>query len=95
VSVAQPVLGTGGRQTVYVAVRDQNLNPVPGATVVLTIHLAEGDRIVLLPVTDERGMSRISFDYAGQPRGLSVALDATAILDRLQAMTRDSFLIWY
>ncbi len=95
VSVAQPVLGTDGRQTVYIAVRDQNLNPVPGAAVLLTVHLADGDRTVLLPVTDERGMSRISFDYTGQPRGLSVALDATAVLDRLQAMTRDSFLIWY
>ena len=95
VSVAHPVLGTDGRQTVFVAVRDQNLNPVAGATVVLTIHLAEGDRIVLLPVTDERGLSQISFDYAGQPRGSSVALDGTAVLDRLQALTRDSFLIWY
>ena len=95
VSVAQPVLATDGRQTVYVAVRDQNVNPVPGATVVLTIHLVEGDRIVLLPATDGRGMTQISFDYTGQPRGLSVALDATAVLDRLQAFTRDSFLIWY
>ena len=95
VSVAHPVVGAEGRQTVYVTVRDQNLNPVPAATVVLTTHLAGGDRIVLLPATDERGLSQISFDYAGQPRGLSVALDVTVILDRLQALTRDSFLIWY
>ena len=95
VSVAHPVLGADGRQTVYVVVRDQNLNPVPGATVVLTIHLAGGDRIVLLPATDDRGLSQISFEYAGQPRGLSASLDVTVVLDQLQVLTRDSFLIWY
>jgi hypothetical protein len=80
---------------VYVSVRDQNLNPVPQATVVLTIHLADADRIVLLPATDERGLSQITFDFADQPRGLSAALDVTAVRGRLQALTRDSFLIWY
>jgi len=95
VSVAHPVLAADGQQTVFVVVRDQNLNPVPGATVVLTVHLVEGDRIVLLPSTDERGSSRISFDYAGQPPGTSVGLDVTVVLERLQALTRDSFLIWY
>jgi hypothetical protein len=95
VSVGRPVLPADGRQTVYVTVRDQNLNPVPGATVVLTIHLVEGDRLVLLPATDERGLSRIAFDYAGQPPGSSVGLDVTVVLERLQALTRDSFLIWY
>jgi hypothetical protein len=95
VSVAHPVMGADGTQTVYVSVRDQNLNPVPQATVVLTIHLAEADRIVLLPATDERGLSQISFDFDDQPRGLSAALDVTAVRGRLQALTRDSFLIWY
>ena len=95
VSVAHPVMAADGTQTVYVSVRDQNLNPVPQATVVLTIHLADADRIVLLPATDERGLTRLSFDFADQPRGLSAALDVTVVRDRLQALTRDSFLIWY
>jgi hypothetical protein len=95
VSVAHPVTPGEGTQTVYVSVRDQNMNPVPQATVVLTIHLADGDRILLLPATDERGLSQISFDFAGQPRGLSAALDVTVVRGRLQALTRDSFLIWY
>jgi hypothetical protein len=95
VGVAHPVTASEGTQTVYVSVRDQNLHPVPEATVVLTIHLAEADRILLLPATDERGQSQISFDFAGQPRGLSVALDVTVVRGSLQAMTRDSFLIWY
>jgi hypothetical protein len=95
VSVAQPVQGAGGEQTVFVSVRDQNSNPVPQATVVLTIHLADADRILLLPATDERGLSQITFDFADQPRGLSVALDMTIVRGSLQAMTRDSFLIWY
>jgi len=95
VSVSHPVLGADGTQTVFVSVRDQNLNPVPQATVVLTIHLADADRILLLPATDERGLSRITFDFAGQPRGLSAALDVTVVRGSLQALTRDSFLIWY
>ena len=95
VSVAHPVLGTQGTETVFVTVRDQNLNPVPNATVVLTIHLAKADRILLLPRTDERGLTQIAFDFADQPPGLTVALDVTAIRGGLQALTRDSFLIWY
>jgi hypothetical protein len=95
VGVAHPVTASDGTQTVYVSVRDQNLNPVPEATVVLTIHLAEADRILLLPATDEGGQSQISFDFAGQPRGLSVALDVTVVRGDLQELTRDSFLIWY
>ena len=37
----------------------------------------------------------ITFDCAGQPRGLSAALDVTVVRGSLQALTRDSFLIWY
>lgn len=95
VSVRHPVLGPDGRQEVFVAVRDQNYNPVPGATVVLTVHLANGDRILLMPATDDRGVSRIAFEYEGEPRGLTVTLGVTVVLDRIQALTRDSFLIWY
>lgn len=95
VSVRVPIAGVDGSQTVYVLVRDQNLNPVPDATVVLTIRLAGGDRLLLLPATDGRGLSRIDFDYAGQPRGFRVELDVTVVRDGLQALTRDSFLIWY
>lgn len=95
VSVAHPVLGEAGTQTVFVSVRDQNLNPVPEATVVLTIHLADADRLLLLPATDERGLTQITFDFGDQPRGLSAALDVTVVRGRLQALTRDSFLIWY
>jgi hypothetical protein len=95
VGVAHPVMASDGTQTVYVSVRDQNLNPVPGATVVLTIRLAEADRILLLPATDARGLSQIAFDFAGQPRGFSAALEVTVVRGALQAFTRDSFLIWY
>lgn len=95
VSVSRPVAGPDGTQEVFVTVRDQNLNPVPGATVVLTVHLADTDRILLMPATDDRGASRIAFDFEGQPPGLSAGLDVTVVLGPLQALTRDSFLIWY
>jgi hypothetical protein len=95
ISVRHPVMGASGTQTVFVSVRDQNLHPVPQATVVLTIHLGGADRLLLLQPTDERGLTRISFDFADQPRGLSVELGVTAVRGSLQALTRDSFLIWY
>jgi hypothetical protein len=95
ISVLHPVMGADGTQTVLRQRARQNLNPVPQATVVLTIHLADADRIVLLPATDERGLSHLAFDFADQPRGLSAALDVTVVRGRLQALTRDSFLIWY
>ncbi len=94
VALTHPVSAGIGNQTVYVVVRDQNLNPVSGVTVVLTIHLAQADRILLLPATDGRGLSRIDFEFSDQPRGFSVELEVTVVLDRLQRLTRDSFLIW-
>jgi hypothetical protein len=50
---------------------------------------------MLLPATDERGLTQISFDYSDQPRGLSVTLEVTVVREDLQSLTRDSFLIWY
>jgi len=94
-SVALPLAPAEGEQIVSVAVRDQNWNPVARASVLLTVHLADEDRLLLMPLTDERGISQIAVTYAGQPRGTTVEIEALVVLGSLQAETRDSFRIWW
>ncbi len=94
-SVARPLAPAEGEQLVSVAVRDQNWNPVPRASVLLTVHLVGENRLLLMPPTDDRGISQIAVSYAGQPRGTTVELEFLVVHGDLQAETRDSFRIWW
>ena len=94
-SVAHPLAPAEGEQLVSVAVRDQNWNPVSQASVLLTVRLSGEDRLLLMPPTDERGISQITVSYADQPRGTTVALELLVVQGGLQAETRDSFRIWW
>lgn len=94
-SVSQPLAPAEGEQNVSVAVRDQNWNPVAQASVLLTVHLADQDRLLLMPPTDEAGVSQITIHYADQPRGTTVVLEFLVARSGLEAETRDSFRIWW
>ena len=94
-SVSRPLALPDGEQIISVAVRDQNLNPVPQASILLTVHMANEDRLLLMPSTDSRGVSQIVVRYAGQPRGTVVELEFLVARGALQAETRDSFRIWW
>jgi hypothetical protein len=94
-SVQFPLARADGEQLVSIVVRDQNLQPVPRASVLLTIHLADDDRLLLMPPTDERGISRIVVAYEDQPPGTNVELEFLVARDGLETRTRDSFRIWW
>lgn len=94
-SVAQPLAPAEGEQIISLAVRDQNWNPVPQASILLTVHLADEDRLFLMPPTDSRGVSQLAVGYARQPRGTMVELEFLVARGALQAETRDSFRIWW
>src|SRR3990172_7916814 len=94
-SVARPLAPADGEQIISVAVPDHNSNPVPQASILLTVHLADEDRLLLMPSTDSSGVSQITVRYAGQPRGTVVELEFLVARGALQAETRDSFRIWW
>jgi hypothetical protein len=94
-SLLHPVASPAGSQTVYLVVRDQNLDPVARAAVVLVAHFPDGDRTLVMPLTDDQGLSRLSLDYGGVPPGSVVGLEFWAVYGELQALTQDSFRIWW
>jgi hypothetical protein len=94
-SVRLPLAGSDGEQTVSIVVRDQNLQPVARASILLTIHLADDDRLVLMPPTDDRGLSQIVVAFEDQPAGTNVELAFLVARDGLETSTRDSFRIWW
>lgn len=88
-------LGSSGAQQVYLVVRDQNANPVAQAAVLLTAHFPNGDRTVVMPQTDENGVSRVTLLYENEPPGNMVSLEFWVVFGELPASTRDSFRIWW
>ncbi len=94
-SVAEPIIGSSGVQEVYLLVRDQNLNPVPGVAVTLFAHFPDGDRTLVMPVTDEGGISRLQVAFKDQDPGNSVALEFWVVYGDIIKMTCDSFMIWW
>lgn len=94
-SVSDPLTASDGGQLISIAVRDQNFQPVARASVLLTIHFADEDRLLLMPPTDERGISRIEVAFDDQPRGTVVELEFLVARSGLETETRDSFRIWW
>lgn len=94
-SVISPVISPNDTQEIFITVRDQNLNPVSGAASMVTIHLPNGDQSVLMPLSDENGVSRLNLNINNQPPGAIVSLEYRVVFGDLQATTRDSFRIWW
>ena len=94
-SVISPVISTNDTQEIFITVRDQNLKPISGAASIVTIHLPNGDQSVLMPISDENGVSRLNLSINNQPPGAIVSLDYRVVYGDLQATTRDSFRIWW
>ncbi len=93
-SVMYPVVPQAGQQQIFIVVRDQNLFPVPSAAVMLVAHLPNGDRYNLMPTTDSQGLSRLTLTLGEMPRGTKVNLEIWVFYEQLQAVARDSFVVW-
>jgi len=94
-AVAHPVLGADGVQTVFVVVRDQNLLPVESAAVTLVAHFKGETRTMLLPPTDEHGVSTLDVAFENQNPGTEVDLEYFVSSGTVLTTTRDSFRIWW
>jgi len=94
-SLLHPVAASAGSQTLYLVARDQNLDPVARAAAVLVAHFPNGDRTLVMPLTDDRGLSRLTLAYEGVPPGSTVELEYWVVYGELQAVTQDSFRIWW
>lgn len=84
-----------GEQTIYLRVRDQNNQPLQGATATLVAHFPEGARTIVMPLTDVNGRSQVTFLFEDQPAGISVNIDLTVFFGNLKKETRESFMISY
>lgn len=92
---AYSVTAPTGQQTVYVIVRDQNLQPVQDAQVRLTVTLPSGNqKVFTLPVTSELGISKQTFAFDSQLQGL-VKIEVTASFKDLLQQTTTSFRLWW
>jgi hypothetical protein len=94
-SVSKPIVGSSDSQTLYIAVQDQNGNPVEGAAVTVLAHFTDGNQTLLMPQTDTKGISRLPITFKDQRRGETVDLFYWAVLGDMQTTTRDSFRVWW
>jgi hypothetical protein len=94
-SVWQSVSASSGAQQVYLVVRDQNSNPITRAATLLIAHFPDGDRTVVMPLTDENGVSQLTLSYEAEDPGSTIGLEFWVVYGELQGSTRDSFRIWW
>ena len=94
-SVLKPLIGTDETQQVYLAVSDQNRQPVAGAAALLTITYPDGTQFRMMPITDDSGVTQIDIPLQGSLPGSRIALEYTVVYEDLSVLTRDSFYTWY
>ena len=92
-SVKEASLAPSGEQTVYLLVRDQDQRSIVGASATLIAHFPEGDRMLVMPLTDEGGRSQVSFSFENQAEGHTISLDITVVYKGLKKQARESFMI--
>jgi hypothetical protein len=92
-SVASPTIHSGDLQTIYLTVRDQNLRPLPGASVLLKVHYPTGTQVVLMPVTDSNGVSMVEITTGYAMPGGDVVLEFQVLYRDVRSETRDSFIV--
>jgi hypothetical protein len=92
---AAPVTLHEGEQVLYVIVQDQNLRPVQYAQVTAVLHFPSGKEArLLLPVTNEAGISKAAFPFSDSELGLTT-IEVSSKYLHLEHETRTSFRIWH
>ncbi|OGO20007.1 MAG: hypothetical protein A2Z14_16600 [Chloroflexi bacterium RBG_16_48_8] len=92
-SVERASTTTSGEQTVYLVVRDQDQKAIEGAAATLIAHFPDGDRMIIMPLTDEYGRSQVSFTFENQPPGHNIHLEITVVYKGRTKEARESFMI--
>jgi hypothetical protein len=86
----------GELQTIYIVVQDQELNPLPGAMVMVVVTWPDGSQdLSRSPVTDENGISKIEFTVKDfQPKDI-VNVEVRVIYQDVEFNTFTWFRIWW
>ena len=91
----EAVTTSSDEQTIYVLVRDQNLQPIAGANGTAIIHLPSGNTFQQdVPISD-KGVGKLTFPFQNQPNGKLVYVDVHVSYSNLRGKTTTSFRIWY
>jgi len=89
-----PIVRTGTLQSIAVIVRDQNLNPLNGAMVTVTITYPDGETVLLAPIyTKSNGVGTGSIAINKTLLGTAVVSVEIGYLD-LSEHTHTSFQLW-
>lgn len=91
----KPMVQSTDTQKVYLVVRDQNLNPLEGASVTLVAKFADHERMLVMPQSDQNGVSMLTLSFENQPPGANVVLEFWVVYGELVATTQDSFRVWW
>jgi hypothetical protein len=94
-SVLHPVVKVNGDQRVFLIVRDQEDHPIQGAASLLNVIFSDESQTWLLPLTDLYGVTYLDLSLSNQSAGSQVFLEFQVIYNELEAVTRDSFRIWW
>jgi hypothetical protein len=92
-SLSSPLLEAGSTQVIFVTVRDHNLVPIEGASTLLTAYFTSGQQYILLPATDENGLTYTSLNIDEASANSEVLLEFLVQYENTTSSARDSFLI--
>lgn len=91
----QAVTSLQGKQTISIIVQDQNRLPIHNAQVAVTVRMPSGEPIQYPPlVTDENGVSQLTFDFAAETLGMA-QISVQVNFEGLIEETKTTFRIWW
>jgi hypothetical protein len=94
--VAKSLIPANSHQELYVTVQDQNMNPVPGAMVNVTILLPDGGIESYRPgVSNGNGISTLEFEVGNEPVNEMVQVEVQVSSKGFSTNTSTWFRIWY
>lgn len=93
--VENAVTLSSDKQTAYIIVQDQLLQPVPNAQCNADILWAKGQAETRTLTTNAGGVAKLDLTFEQQPHGKLVKIQAVCSFNELQAKTSASFRIWY
>lgn len=82
------------QQAVYVVVQDQTLNPVAGATTVVTITWAQGGQQSIAQTTNANGVVILPFPVQEQTHGSLILIETEVLYMGLSDKAITSFRVW-
>ncbi|NDJ53824.1 MAG: hypothetical protein GYB68_12185 [Chloroflexi bacterium] len=95
VSVANPTVGQGEDQTLFLVIKDDNGDPVPGLRALAVLRHDGGIREVIIPPTDADGFSQVTFRPPDAEPGSQVIVDVHILLGESLWQIETSYFQWW